>query len=139
MSITTGTTDSVQISLGMFGEIKIDNNVYGGDINSSGEQIRAHKIFTFTISEVMEDAVSVLLSGLVTTYQHVLYLRHLGMDVKATETKLGNTLGQELHTLNRVTEYDTLINVELLEKSKETVDLLSLFYESVILCDTLEC
>ncbi len=48
----------------------------------------------------MEDSVSV-------------GLEHLGVDVEARVPKLGDLLGEQLDAIDRVAEYDRLVNLEL--------------------------
>lgn len=51
-------------------------------------------------------------------------LSHLGMNVKATETKLCDLLGQKLNTLCRVTKDDGLVDLELGKEGVQTVNFL---------------
>lgn len=124
VTITARTTNSVQVRLGVLWEIKIDDDIYGRNIDTASEQIRADQIFALTISKVVENTISVV-------------LRHFGVNVEATEPKLGNALSQKLYTLNGVTEDDTLVDVQFFEESVQAVYFLPLFYECVILSNTL--
>ena len=40
-------------------------------------------------------------------------LHHLGMDVEARVSQLGDLLGQQLHTIHRVAEDDGLVDLKL--------------------------
>ena len=54
-------------------------------------------------------------------------------------TKLGYLLSQQFHSLDRVTEDDALVDLELGEERVQTVDFLSLLNVSVVLGDALQC
>lgn len=61
MSETTRTTDTMKICLCVLGEVEVDNNVNSLDVDTTSEQIRTHQVSADTITEVMEDAVTVVL------------------------------------------------------------------------------
>jgi hypothetical protein len=61
MTITTRTTNPVQVGLGVFREVKIDDYVDGGYIDTTSEQVRTNQVFAFTVSEIMEYTISVIL------------------------------------------------------------------------------
>ena len=65
-------------------------------------------------------------------------LIHLGVDEEAGVTKLGDLLGQQLHSLHRVAEYDALVDLELREKRVEAVDFLALLHVGVVLGHTFQ-
>jgi len=79
-------TDPVKVSLGHLGEVEVDDDVDGLDVNTPGEEIAADKVPAEASSEVVEDPVTVSLG-------------HLGVDVVAGVAELGDLLGQELHSL----------------------------------------
>lgn len=58
------------------------------------------KIPALPIAEVVEDLVSVGLG-------------HAGVDEETGVAQLRDLLGQQLHTLDRVAEYDTLVDLQL--------------------------
>ena len=60
----------------------------------------ADEVPALSVAEVMEDLVSVGLD-------------HSGVDEEAGVAQLGDLLGQQLHTLNRVAEDDALVDLEL--------------------------
>ena len=55
MSKTTGSTNTMEISFGVLGEVKVDDNIDCLNINTTSEEIRAHQIAANTSSEVVED------------------------------------------------------------------------------------
>lgn len=65
-------------------------------------------------------------------------LGHAGMDEEAGIAKLVNFLSKEFNSLSGVAENDCLGNVQLAEESVETVELLSLFQEGVVLSQTFQ-
>ena len=56
MTKPTWTSNSMQISVGLFWEIEVDNHVDGDNINTSRKDIRWNKTASFTAFEVMENA-----------------------------------------------------------------------------------
>jgi len=46
-------------------------------------------------------------------YAVAVALHHLGMDVEARVSQLGDLLGQQLHTIHRVAEDDGLVDLKL--------------------------
>lgn len=103
VTVTAGSTDSVQISLGILGEIKVDDNVYSLDINTTGEKIGADEVSADAVAEVVEDAVTSL-------------LLHPSMTVKAGVAKFCYFLGEKLDSIGRVAENDGLVDLELGEE-----------------------
>lgn len=61
MSETTRTTNTMKIGLGVLGEIEVDDNVDCLDIDTTGEKVGTHQVTTYTIPEVVEDTVTVVL------------------------------------------------------------------------------
>lgn len=120
---TAGTTDTVEVGLGVLGEIEVDDNVYSLNIDTTSEEVGTDEVTAVASAEVVEDAVTVL-------------LKHAGVRVEAGVAELSNLLGQKLDTGGRVTEDDGLVDLETGEKGVETVDLLLLLDEGVILGDT---
>jgi len=57
---------------------------------------------------------------------------------EAGVTQLTNFAGKQLNTLCTIAEDDCLRDVELGEESVEAVELLALFKESVVLCETFQ-
>ena len=81
----------MKVSLGHLGEVEVDDDVDGLDVDTSGEEIAADQVPAEAGSEVVEDSVAVSLG-------------HLGVDVVAGVTQLSDLLGQQLHSLCGVTE-----------------------------------
>ena len=97
---TARSTDTMQVGLGHLGEVEVDDDVDGLDVDAAREQVRADEIAARAVAEVVEDAVAVLLT-------------HLGVDVEARVAQLGDLLRQQLDSLRRVTEYDRLVDLQL--------------------------
>ena len=93
MSVSSRTTDSMKISLGVLREVKVDNYVDGLNINTAGEKIRANEIPTYAIAEIVEDTVSILLD-------------HFSVGVEAGVAKLGDFFGEKLDSIGRIAEDD---------------------------------
>lgn len=73
----TRSTDSVKIGLGILGEIEVDDDVDSLNINTTGEEIRAHKIAAVSGPEVVEDTIAGL-------------LKHAGVGVEARVAEFGD-------------------------------------------------
>lgn len=56
---TTTTADTMKVGLGVLWEIKVDDNVYGLDIDTTGQKIRADQVAADSVSEIVENAVTV--------------------------------------------------------------------------------
>lgn len=115
----------MEISLSILGEVEVDDDVDSLNINATGEEVGAYKVATCAVSEIVEHAVASV-------------LRHFGVTVEARVSELGDFLGEQLNAVGRVAEDDGLVNLQFGEQGVETVDLLLLFYESVILSDAAE-
>lgn len=100
MTESTRSANTMQIGLGHFREVEVNNHVDSLDVNTASEQVRADQVTTSTIAEVVEDSVAVLLT-------------HLGVDVEARIAEFGDLLGEQLDSLCRVTEDDRLIDLQL--------------------------
>lgn len=69
VSESSGTPNSVEISLRVLREIEVDDNVHGLNVDTSGKQIRANQIPATPVAEIVEDTVT-------------MGLQHLGVDVE---------------------------------------------------------
>ena len=58
---TAGAADTVQVGLGVLGEVEVDYHVHGLDVDTTGEEVGAHEVAHGAVAEVVEDAVTVLL------------------------------------------------------------------------------
>ena len=76
----------MEIGLGHLGEVEVDDDVDSLNVDTSGEEIAAHKVPAEAGPEVVEDSVAVSLG-------------HLGVNVVAGVTELSDLLGQQLHSL----------------------------------------
>lgn len=81
VSETARSPDPMQICLSVFGEVKIDDDIHGLNIDTPSQQVGADKVAADTISEVVEDAISMV-------------LLHASMGVKARVSQLSDLLGQ---------------------------------------------
>lgn len=79
MTKTSRTTNSMEIRLSILGKIEINHDVDRLNINTSSKQVRADKVPTNTISEIVENAVPV-------------GLEHFRMGVEAGISELGDLL-----------------------------------------------
>ena len=79
MPKTSTSSDSVEIGLTISGEIEIDNDVNGLDVNSSGAQVGTDQATALSFSESMENMVS-------------FFLAHLGVDKVTGVAKLDDLL-----------------------------------------------
>ena len=125
MSKPTTSSDPVKISLAVSGEIEVNHDVHGLNIDSSRAEIRADETPAFALSEAVENVIS-------------LFLGHLGMNEVARVPKLNNLLSQQLHSHRRIAENDSLCDVQLSEKSVQAVHLVLLIDVAIVLSDSLE-
>lgn len=58
---TTWTTDSMQVSLRVSGEVEVDNDIDWHDVDTTGEEIGAHQAASLSVLEVVINAVTVSL------------------------------------------------------------------------------
>ena len=62
MTETSRATDSVKVSFGVSWEVKVDDNVDSLDVDTTSEQVGADQVSAVSLTEVVENAVSVVLS-----------------------------------------------------------------------------
>ena len=98
--------DAVQVRLRVFGEVKVDDDVDGLDVDAPREQVGRDEVAARAVAEVVEDAVAV-------------GLNHFGVDVEAGVPQLRDFLGQELHPVDGVAEDDGLRGNERGERERE--------------------
>ncbi len=79
MSKTSRSTNAMEVRLGIFWKIKVDDYIDSLNIDTTGKKIRAHEIAAYTVPEVMENAITVV-------------LQHLRVRVKAGVSKFGYLL-----------------------------------------------
>ena len=143
MSEPAGTANTVKICFRVLGEIKVDDNIDGLNIDATSEEVGAHEVSTHAVSEVVEDAVTVR-------------LQHFRVRVEARISEVGDLLCEQFDAVRRVAEDYRLVDLQLIRRVNEglvtgnnhdtdlgeegvkTVDLLTFLDESVILCDTAE-
>lgn len=122
---TTGATDTMEVGLCVLGEIKVDDDVDGLNVNTAGQQVGADEVAAVSSAEVVEDAVAVL-------------LQHAGVRVEARVAEFGDFLGEELDAGGGVAEDDGLVDVQAGEEGVQAVYLLLLLDKGVVLGDSAE-
>ena len=96
--VASGPSDAVKVRLRVLGKVKVNDDVDGLDVDTAREQVRLHEIATAALSEIVEDAVAVL-------------LRDLGVYVETREPQLRDFAREQLDAVDGVTEDDTLVNL----------------------------
>jgi hypothetical protein len=100
MSKSTRTTNTMKVSFAVLGEIKVDDDVYCLNIDTTSKEVGADEITAYAVAEVVENAIT-------------MGLQHFSMGVEAGVAQLRDFLGQELDTVGRITKDDRLINLQL--------------------------
>lgn len=100
VSETSRTTDAVQVSLSESGEVKVDHHVHRWDVDASGEQVCANEVPAVTLSEVMKNAIPVLLG-------------HARVNKKAGVAQFCDLASQKFHALSGVAEDNRLVDNQL--------------------------
>jgi hypothetical protein len=59
MSKPSRPADAMKIRFGILRKIEIDHDVYGLNIDTSGEEVRANKIAAHAVSKIVKDAITV--------------------------------------------------------------------------------
>lgn len=59
MAKASGTTNSMKIGLRVLGEIKVDDDIDGLNVDTPGEQIRTDEVSADAVAKVVEYAVAV--------------------------------------------------------------------------------
>ena len=109
---TSRSADTVKVRLGILREIKVDNNIDTLNINTTREEIGRYEMTRPPVTELVEHPVTVC-------------LLHFGMYVETGVSQFRYLLGKELDAVNRVTEDDGLVNLELGEEGVKAVNLLA--------------
>jgi uncharacterized protein with von Willebrand factor type A (vWA) domain len=120
MSKSTRATNAVEICLRILGEVKVDNDVNGLNIDTACEKVGTDKITADSIAEIVKDAIAV-------------GLQHFRVGVEAGVAQLCDLFGKQFDAVGRVAENDGLVDLQLREKSIEAMDLLSFFDVCVVL------
>ena len=100
MPKSTRTTNAMKVSFAIFREIKVDDNVYCLNINTTSKEIGADEVTAHAVAEVVENTITV-------------GLQHFCMGVETRVTQLCYFLSQELDTVGGITKDDRLINLQL--------------------------
>jgi len=110
----------MQIGFRHFWEVKVNDYVDSLNVNTTSEKVRTDQIATKAGPEIMENPITVSLG-------------HFGVNIVTTVSQFSDFFGQKFHTLGRITKDDALVYLKFGEKRVETMNLLTLLYESVIL------
>jgi hypothetical protein len=94
------TTNTMKVSFAVLGEIKVDDNVYCLNIDTTCKEVGADEVTAHAVTEVVENAITVR-------------LQHFCMGVETRVAQLCHFLSEELDTVGRITENDRLINLQL--------------------------
>jgi len=86
VSITTRTTNSVEVGLGVLGEVKVDDYIHRLNVDTASKEVRADQITADTVAEIVENPVPVV-------------LEHARMRVVAREAKFCNLLCKQFHAI----------------------------------------
>lgn len=100
VAVPSRAADAVQVRLCVLGEVKVDDDVDGLDVDAARQEVRAHEVAAHAVAEVVEDAVAVR-------------LEHARVRVEARVAQLGDLLGEELDPVGRVAEDDRLVDLQL--------------------------
>jgi len=57
---TARATDAVQVGLGALGEVEVDHNVHTLDVDTAGEQVRAHQVAGRAVAELVEHSTQIV-------------------------------------------------------------------------------
>lgn len=120
MTESSRSTNAMKVGLRILRKIKIDDHVYGLDVDTPSKKVRTYKVATYTIPEIMKHAVAVV-------------LQHLGMRIETGVSKFGDLLRKQLHTVCGVAENDGLVDLQFGKESVEAMNFLFFFNEAVVL------
>lgn len=123
VSETPRTTNAVQVGLRILGEVEVDDDVDRLNIDTASQQVRADEVTADAVAEIVEDPVAVL-------------LKHSRVRVETGIAQFRNLLGQKFHSIGRVAENDGLVDLQFGEQRIQTVNLLLLLDEGIVLRDT---
>ena len=98
MTESTGSADTMKIRLSVLGKVKIDDDVDSLNVDATSEEIRAYKVATFAVAEIVKNSITRL-------------LEHACVRVEAGVSELGNFFGKKLHTIRGIAEDDGLVDL----------------------------
>lgn len=61
MSITSRSTNTMEVCLRIFRKVKVDNHIDGLDIDSTSQKIRTNQVAAYTVAKVMEYPITIVL------------------------------------------------------------------------------
>jgi len=125
MTKTTRASNTMQVGLGGLREVKVNDHIDGGDVDTTSDQVGADQVAANSTTEVMVDTIAIILP-------------HLGMNVEAGRPQLSDLLGQKLHAIDGVAEDNALVDVQLLEESIQALHFLAFINKGIVLGDALQ-
>ena len=99
MTESTRPTNTMQVGFTIFRKVKVDDNIDRLYINTAGEQIGRYQMSCGTIPEFMKDTIPIC-------------LLHLCVYVIARISQFSNFFRQQFHSIYRITEDNTLIDLQ---------------------------
>ena len=99
MSESARSTDPMQISLRHFGEVEVDDNIDGLNVDTTSEKVGTNQIAAETCAKIVENTVT-------------MGLCHLGVDIVTAVAQFCYFLGQKFHALSRIAENDALVDLK---------------------------
>ena len=108
MSESTGTSDAVKVCFRVLGEIKVNDDIDRLNIDTTGEEVRAHEVSTHAVAEVVEDTVTVR-------------LQHFCVGVETGISELGDLLCEQFDSVCRVAKDDRLVDLQLTRMCQQRI------------------
>ena len=124
VSKAAGPAYSVEVSLSVGGEVKVDDDVYGLDVYAASAEVRGDEVSAVSAPELVEYFLAVL---------H----RHARVNVERRVSHLCDGFCEAFYALYRVAEYHRLVDAEVVKESAEAMKLLALLHKGVVLRDAL--
>lgn len=140
---TTGTTDAVEVGVGIGGQIVVDGQVDTLDINTTAENVSGH---TDTLVELLELLIAFdtgVLVSRVHAEEHTghnlpLLLADTGVDSDAGEITLAQQLVELVGALGALDEDDDLVELQVVQQVVQLAVLLLLAQLDVVLLQTVK-
>jgi len=109
MAETAHSGYAMEVGLRILGEVKVDDDVDGLDVDAAGEEVGAHEVAADPIAEVVEDTIAV--DG---AFWRV---------SRSMSSELRNFFGEEFDAVVGIAENDGLVDLQLGEEGVEAVGL----------------
>ena len=81
VAVAAGAANAVQVGLSVLGEVEVDDDINGLNVNATGEEVGADQVSADTVAEIVEDTVTGV-------------LLHPSVAVEARVAEFGDFLGQ---------------------------------------------